>query len=277
MHTTEPKYMMASPISDMGMDERFHLAVNASMVHEDDLQSELSDTSFDSEFDDEVDDRKENKENGEPHRHRRKPTGVLSDRIIVSGSLPTFGPGHIIRQRASCHGRLRQMEPEEEIKALNLSPGQVGRVHIDGPVSYWLETREKFHSKYSTDLEHFRRIKSEDYVKAKEHGFLTRDMHGEDPPQCALASWYDLSLAREVGRSVDEVAGKSSKAVSLYMKISQKADREQVGDVQDTGDEDTVERVKSQHEHASPLEKVSSRLYNTRLSEEPSRQSFSLH
>lgn len=242
------------------MEDRLHLAVNANPVHDDDLQSELTDSSFDSESDEDRANPGSNNGDGEgSRRKRRKPTGVLSDRIIVSGSLPSFGPGHIIRQRASCHGRLRQMEPEEEIKALNLKRNQIGRVHIDGPVSYWLETREKFHSKYSTDLKHFRQIKSEDYVKAKRHGFLTRDMHGENPPQCALASWYDLKHAQEVGKSVDEVSGKSNTAVSLYMRISQKADRDQVGDVQDT-DPDTVQRVMSRQEHTSGLEKVTSRL-----------------
>lgn len=245
------------------MDEKLHMAINARLQKEDDLQSELTDSSFDSESGDED----EKGPNGQPiqpndgsRRARRKPTGILSDRIIVSGSLPSFGPGHIIRQRASCHGRLRQMEPEEEIKALNLPKDQVGRVHIDGPVSYWLETRKKFHTKYSTDLQRFRQIKSEDYRKAKKRGFLTRDLHGENPPQCALVSWYDLKKAQEVGKSVDEVSGKSNAAVSLYMRISQKADREQVGDVQET-DEEALQRSSSHHPHS--LEKITSRLSHT--------------
>lgn len=258
VRTKEPISMLTSPLSDISMDERLHSAIKSNLAIEADLQSELTDSSYDSESEDDITDTKQDGQTKSSSRIRRKPTGVLSDRIIVSGSLPSFGPGHIIRQRASVHGRLRQMEPEEEIKALNLSPNQVGRVHIDGPVSYWLETRKKFHSKYSSDLEHFRRIKSEDYVKAKKHGFLTRDMHGENPPKCALASWYDLNRAQEVGRSVDEVTGKSSTAVSLYMRISQKADREHAGDVQDT-DPETVERVMSRHTHAGPLEKASSR------------------
>lgn len=244
------------------MDEQLHMAVNATKNVEADLQSELADSSFDSETDyDSAEDDRSEKPRDESRRQKRKPTGVLSDRIIVSGSIPSFGPGHIIRQRASCHGRLRQMEPEEEVKALNLPPSQVGRVHIDGPVSYWLETREKFHSKYSTDLQRFRKIKSEDYEKAKKHGFLTRDLHGERPPQCSLASWYDLNKAQEVGRSVDEISGKSNTAVSLYMRISQKADREQAGDIQETHEE-AIDKTTSHHQ---TLEKVTSRLSHVSL------------
>lgn len=160
------------------------------------------------------------------------------------------------------------MEPEEEVAALNLPPSQVGRVHIDGPVSYWLETREKFHAKYSTDLERFRKIKSEDYEKAKKHGFLTRDLHDERPPQCSLASWYDLTQAQEVGRSVDEISGKSNAAVNLYMRISQKADREQAGDVQETRQEG-IERANSHHHQA--LEKITSRLSQASLKRRSSR------
>lgn len=252
--------MLASPIGNGDMDEKLHLAANAKGQVEADLQSEMDDSSIDSESEEEDESGPEETSRdagATSSRQKRRPTGVLSDRIIVSGSIPSFGPGHIIRQRASCHGRLRQMEPEEEVKALNLPPSQVGRVHIDGPVSYWLETREKFHTKYSTDLERFRKIKSVDYEKAKKHGFLTRDLHGERPPQCALVSWYDLERAQEVGRSVDGPSGKSNTAVNLYMKISQKADREQAGDVQATQEEDPDRANTQSHQ---TLEKITSRL-----------------
>jgi hypothetical protein len=250
----EPDSMLSSPISSVTADEEIP-GRSATAAESLDMQSEMTDSSLDSESDVEL--HNENGMNGVRTRKSRKPSGVLSDRIIVSGSLPTFGPGNIIRQRASCHGRLRQMEPEEEVKALNLPTDQIGRVHIDGPVSYWLETRQRFHKKYGKELAAYRQIKSDDYVKAKQNGFLTRDLYGEDPPQCALASWYDLDLAQQVGRSVDEPGGKTNAAVSLYMRISQKADREQVGDVCDVHSQDAIEKVRSRH--VNTLDSVASR------------------
>ena len=159
--------------------------------------------------------------------------GNADDRITVSGSLPSFGQGNIIRERVSTRGFTRSMEPEEQMGALTMSPEHIGRVHMAGPISKWLSTRNDFERRYPKDLAKFRKIKADDYEKACQYGFLTRNLQGENPPQCALASWHDVDLARQAGRSVDEPMTKSSTAMLLYMKISQKPDEHQVGDYTD--------------------------------------------
>lgn len=214
--------------------DKIHHAANADPVKEDDVQSEASSPSASS----------SSASNDQPGHSGGTVNGGKGERITVAGSLPSFGAAHIIRQRVSCHGYIREMELENEIPALNMPRNHIGRVHIAGPVSKWLETRQKYESKHPKDLEKFRRIKAEDYARAEKEGFLTRQLQGERPPQCALASWYDLELARKVAKSVDEPTSKSNAAMGLWAKLSAKPDQEQVGDVKSASKAE-IEKVRS--------------------------------
>jgi hypothetical protein len=136
------------------------------------------------------------------------------------------------------------MEGEADIAALNMAPGHVGRVHIAGPVSKWLETRSKYESKYAKELNRFRRIREEDYAVAEKEGYLTRSLQGEQPPQCAMVSWHDSGLARKVAAPVDEPTGKNNMAVGLWSKLSAKRDKQQV----EGGEEKSEERKEREQE-----------------------------
>ena len=125
------------------------------------------------------------------------------------------------------------MEPVSRVPALQVKPDQIGQVLITGPISGWLATRQRYERKYGKDLQKYRAIKDADYELAVKHGFLTRNMFGEDPPKCSLASCYSAELAREIGHSVDEQGTHSSKAVLMYMKMSSKKEAEMVGRYQD--------------------------------------------
>lgn len=218
------------------LTEKLHHTANTEPVKEDDVQSEASSESASS----------SSASVDHPCVANRSAT---ADRVTVAGSVPPFGASHIVRQRVSCHGHIREMELESEIPALNMPRNHVGMVHIAGPVSKWLETRKRYEEKHPKDLEKFRKIKADDYARAEQEGFLTRALQGERPPQCALASWFDLDLARKVAKSVDEPAGKSNPAMGLWAKLSAKPDQEQVGD-QKSASKAEIEKVRSRQSAA---------------------------
>jgi len=156
-----------------------------------------------------------------------------SDGIIrVTGHLPHFDENNMIRQRVNNHGKTRPLEPASELPGCRMDPEHIGRVHA-GPVRKWLAKRSEWDSKYSSDLEKYRKIRIEDRVKAVESGFLLGQFRGENPPLCALAGWSDQELARQAGESVDEVVGKksaASMALSMWAKVSSKPDESRAGD-----------------------------------------------
>lgn len=228
-------------VNDQNVDlsERpIHPSNKQKSISEEDDQSEGSDESDSSFMSLCEDDRSRSQEKG--------------SRITVSGSMPSFGPGNIIRQRVSTHGHVRPMEREEDIAALNIASDHIGRVHMAGPINKWLATRHHFEYRYRKDLEKFRKIKADDFALARQNGFLTRKLQGENPPQCALASWYDLDLAREAGRSVDEPVSKSNAAMILYMRMSQKHDEMQVGEYVDSSILAVERETEQQVEHQDP-------------------------
>ena len=217
--------------------DRLHEAANLEPLREDDVQSEGSASSRSSSSLS-VDHSPSGTRDGDIDRPVR-------ERITVLGALPAFDPStHMIRQRVSCHGYIRPMEGEADIAALNMAPGHVGRVHIAGPVSKWLETRSKYESKYAKELNRFRRIREEDYAIAEKEGYLTRSLQGEQPPQCAMVSWHDSGLARKVAAPVDEPTGKNNMAVGLWSKLSAKRDKQQV----EGGEEKSEERKEREQE-----------------------------
>ena len=143
--------------------------------------------------------------------------------VTVLGREPLFADSHIVCERISTHGKIRPFEPIDQIPALD--PGlreTIGQVHGDGAIQNWLKKRAEWDSKYSTSHKKWREIKISDRQQAEENGFLTRKLHGERPPLCSLAGWYDSHMARLVGQSVDEISGKTSNMMMMWQRISQK-------------------------------------------------------
>jgi hypothetical protein len=156
----------------------------------------------------------------------------LDQVIKVTGRLPPFDSNHMIRQRVGNNGKTRPLEPISSLPGLQMNPEHIGKVH-SGPVRKWLTKRAEWDSRYHSELEKFRVIKTRDRVKAQEEGFLLGQFKGENPPLCSLAGFSDPELAQLAGESVDEVVGKKSSAsmpLAFWSKISSKPDEARAGD-----------------------------------------------
>ncbi|KAL7423676.1 hypothetical protein Q5752_001258 [Cryptotrichosporon argae] len=177
------------------------------------------------------------------------PTGVVS----VRGAEPTFGEGSIVAERVSMHGRIRPFEPVAEVPALDPALRErIGQIHGDGAIQKWLAKRAQWDAKFASALAKWRDVRRADRARAEKTGYLTRDLDGERerPPLCSLAGWHDQALARDVGRSVDETSTKTSGAVTLWMKMSSKADKEHAGgdsveDIKKNVQQDVAEEVRA--------------------------------
>lgn len=143
--------------------------------------------------------------------------------VTVSGREPLFGESHIVSERISTHGKIRPFEPIDQVPALQPDLREkIGQVHGDGAIQKWLSKRAEWDDKYSSQHQKWRDVKMADRAKAEREGFLTRSLKGERPPLCSLVGWYDGDMARAVGRSVDEISGKTSNMMMMWQKISQK-------------------------------------------------------
>ncbi|GAA5843178.1 hypothetical protein JCM11251_001674 [Rhodosporidiobolus azoricus] len=161
------------------------------------------------------------------------------ERISATGHLPPFssfssaGPmeANMIRQRVALYGIIRSLEPASELDGCTMNPEHIGRLHAI-PVRKWLKQRAEWDSKYASDLDKYRAIKTKDRVLAEEGGFLLGQFKGERPPLGSVAGWWDHKLAKEVAASVDEIGHKTSASMALaaWSKLSAKPDEEKAGD-----------------------------------------------
>lgn len=170
-------------------------------------------------------------------------------RLKATGQLPPFSPrsksgeklasGGMIRQRVSLRGLVRPLEPASELPGCTMPAEAIGRLHA-GPVRKWLAQRREWDDEFAKELAHFRALKTTDWERARETGYLAGQFKGERPPLGSVAGWADERLAKEAARSVDEVGQKTSAtmALSMWSGISARPDEEVAGD-------DKVEKVKS--------------------------------
>ena len=143
--------------------------------------------------------------------------------VTVVGREPFFSQSHIVAERVSTHGKIRPFEPIDQVPALNPALREtIGQVHGEGAIHKWLGKRAEWDKKYSSQHQKWREIKIADRKLAEQAGFLTRQLHGERPPLCSLAGWYDVEKARAAGKSVDEISGKTSNMMMMWQRISQK-------------------------------------------------------
>ncbi|SCZ98254.1 BZ3500_MvSof-1268-A1-R1_Chr3-2g06251 [Microbotryum saponariae] len=154
---------------------------------------------------------------------------VLGEGEVATGSVRIGGHighfhHHLIRQRVAVNGRVRPLEPEADLPALQMSPEAVGNLHPE-PVRKWLDKRAQFDKKYAKDLAKYRRIRTEDRQIAESSGFLMGEFTGERPPLTSLAGFHDVKLARETARSVDEI-GDVNLALAAWNSVSVAPDEE---------------------------------------------------
>ncbi|WVQ79408.1 hypothetical protein IAT38_001505 [Cryptococcus sp. DSM 104549] len=185
-------------------------------------------------------------EAGEP---RVPATGI----VTVSGSEPLVGNVVLVCERVSTHGKIRPFEPAESVPALQPSLREhIGQIHGSGAIQKWLAKRALWDDKYSKELVKWREIKRVDREQAEKGGFLTRDLQGEKPPLGAVVGIWDKELARQVGRSVDEVSTKTSAGMGLWVKWGTKADKEHA-------DRGELREIKSRADEETRLQAIQSR------------------
>lgn len=189
---------------------------NQEGVYEEDVQSECSSSCSSDDEDEEADDAESTV----------KPSGIVS--VTGSEPLPAPGSGNIVSERVSTRGRIRPFEPIAEVSALHPELKEhIGQVHPEGAIKKWMAKRKEWDEKYKKDLDKWWAVKRADRERAEAAGYLTRDLgekNGvkERPPLCALAGWFDREMAREVGKSVDEAAGKVGMGAMVWMRAGGK-------------------------------------------------------
>lgn len=118
--------------------------------------------------------------------------GILAgEQVRATGIEPTYRDS-MIRERITTKGRIREMEPATEMPALQMDPELIGVVTEHGPIRTWLAKRAEWDKKYASKLEKLRAEKTADRATAERTGFLTGDLHGENPPLAAVAGWHDV-------------------------------------------------------------------------------------
>ncbi|KAK8158065.1 hypothetical protein BKA80DRAFT_312428 [Phyllosticta citrichinensis] len=93
--------------------------------------------------------------------------------------LPPF-EHHMIRQRINRQGRIRAMEPSENIHLLQISPSEIGIIK-EGPVKKWMNVQERWAKKFEKEKRAVQSRRIEEMAAGYE-GF-----DGETPPPTALA------------------------------------------------------------------------------------------
>lgn len=160
---------------------------------------------------------------------------IQQELISVTGQEPPF-KDNILRQRVTPDGYAREMEPEEQMTALQVDRETIGQISPVGPVWRWLEKKKVWDKKYRRDLIYYRKIRMKDRKKAEQVGHLSRTLFDENPPLSSVAGMYDENLAwqsvKDQDASIGANEGESERAglsMLLWSKLSSKPDAEQQG------------------------------------------------
>lgn len=141
---------------------------------------------------------------------------------------------NMIRERVSVMGEIRIMEHPLEIPALNIPSNEICTIRKGGPILKWLKRREIMDSKYSKELNLWRKIKERDRELAEREGWplllniyaggvKTEEVGRDRPPLSSLAGYGSRELAKKAGEAVDG-GKKSSLGIRMWARISAKPD-----------------------------------------------------
>ena len=158
--------------------------------------------------------------------------------VTVTGREPGLQHHNLVRERVSARGRIRPMEPVDELACLQLPPDRIGLVDGAGPIHSWLAERARYDDEYAELHAELRAQKVQDRKQAEADGFLTRKMTaaGDRPPLTSIAGWHDVASARKTGKAVDE-AGRQATSVALawWATAAAGSDREHAEDTKLVG------------------------------------------
>lgn len=146
-------------------------------------------------------------------------------------------------ERVTTKGVVYALDHEDLKDALSRNPQDVGRVSQHGPIKKWIEKRDEFDQKYAEDLLALNDYKTKERELSRARGWLTGDLHGENPPACAIASWNNMDDALAAIKHQDSTKSRpvatNTNGLAMWMKLSQKADEKQAGpeQVRETGED----------------------------------------
>lgn len=72
----------------------------------------------------------------------------------------------MIRERVDIHGKVRPMEPEEEVSALQIRPEEIGIIK-EGPLNKWWSGQKEWDKRYRRNAEKAIKQRRRNEVKAK--------------------------------------------------------------------------------------------------------------
>jgi hypothetical protein len=125
--------------------------------------------------------------------------------------LPHF-KRHMIRQRVDRHGRTYELEPESELPACNLSPGDIGVIKA-GPVKKWMAAKREWDTKFASAKRRVQKQRAKDMAEGyRQFG------DGEVPPPSALAG------RRKTGENLKEAKKTKSMGMSMWALWGSKHD-----------------------------------------------------
>jgi hypothetical protein len=157
-------------------------------------------------------------------------------KITVTGKIPRFEE-NMIRQRISTKGMIREMEPPEEIPALNIPTNEIGVINAV-PTQRWLNAKEKWDRRYAKRKRRIQVLRAKEYVEAQKTGFLGGELAGEVPPPSALAGRPSVQMAMEGHQTVERRRTKNL-AAGVWSRIGWKEDKvNEIGKDKKTEDED---------------------------------------
>jgi hypothetical protein len=147
-----------------------------------------------------------------------KDAGIKVKNVIRDGEVGKAGDPlphfkrHMIRQRVDRKGRTYELEPESELPACNLSPGDIGVIKA-GPVKKWMAAKREWDTKFASAKRRVQKQRAKDMAEGyRQFG------DGEVPPPSALAG------RRKTGENLKEAKKSKSMGMSMWALWGSKHD-----------------------------------------------------
>lgn len=148
--------------------------------------------------------------------------------------LPPF-KGHMVRQRVTRHGAIYPLAPATELPGCCMEPEHVG-VPKQGPVGRWLQTKQRWESKFANTKTRVQKNRIKDVTV----GYETFG-GGEYPPPSALAG------RRRIGADLSEKKTTRSYGLSLWSLWGSKHDESTVAREQEADREPEIQTATAEH------------------------------
>ncbi|ORY81000.1 Alpha/Beta hydrolase protein, partial [Protomyces lactucae-debilis] len=150
--------------------------------------------------------------------------GSTRPKVTVTGVEPVY-VDHMIRERVSIHGEIRQMEPVKDLSMLHLDPNDIGVIK-PGPVKKFMAARGMHDRRYGKRKAKLQRQRAREYARAEREGFAIGNFEGDVPPPAALAGRASLKDAETLHKT--SKGGKTGVINTLFSLVSGSRDKDKV-------------------------------------------------